>query len=121
MHHIQYPPQLATLNTMFVDGGSVEEVFSPVLTGHTILGPDETVATANDIRFGLVAGIYARDIGLAMQFARDIKAGEVFINGNLQVGDTAPFEGFKESGSRRTKGLEALRNYCGVKAITTVF
>jgi acyl-CoA reductase-like NAD-dependent aldehyde dehydrogenase len=98
-----------------------EEVFGPVLTVHTVSDPDEAVAAANDTRFGLVAGIYTRDIGLAMQFARDIRAGQVFINGYLQAGDTVPFGGFKESGSGRTKGLEALRNYCEVKAITTVF
>ena len=66
---------------------------------------------------GLVAGIYAADVGRAMRFARRVEAGQVFINGFLQGGDTVPFGGVKHSGIGREKGLSGLRAYLTEKSI----
>lgn len=97
-----------------------EEVFGPVLTVHPVDGLDEAIEAANATRFGLVAGIYSQDVSKALRFARDAEAGQIFINGYLQAGDTVPFGGYKESGIGREKSAVAMGNYCQIKAITTV-
>ncbi len=97
-----------------------EEVFGPVLTVHPVEDLDEAIAVANATRFGLVAGIYSQDVSKALRFARDAEAGQIFINGYLQAGDTVPFGGYKESGIGREKGAAAMGNYCQIKAVTTV-
>jgi acyl-CoA reductase-like NAD-dependent aldehyde dehydrogenase len=77
------------------------------------------VAIANGTPFGLCAGIYTRDITRAMAFARDVDAGQVFINQYFAGGVPTPFGGTKLSGFGREKGLAALSSYYRVKCITT--
>ena len=95
-----------------------EEVFGPVLSVTPVDGLDEPIALANATKYGLAAGIHTRDISKAMQFARGVEAGQIFVNGYHSAGDTVPFGGFKASGIGREKGLAALANYCEVKAVT---
>ncbi len=93
------------------------EVFGPVLTTHIAQDADEALQIANATRYGLVAGIYTPDITQAMQFARNVEAGQVFINGFLKGGDTLPFGGVKESGIGREKGLAAMASYTAQKSV----
>jgi acyl-CoA reductase-like NAD-dependent aldehyde dehydrogenase len=96
-----------------------EEIFGPVLTVQIVESPEEVVAVANDTPFGLCAGIYTRDISRAMAFARDVDAGQVFINQYFAGGVPTPFGGTKMSGFGREKGMAALASYYRVKCITT--
>ena len=96
-----------------------EEIFGPVLTVQIVDSPDEAIAVANGTDFGLCAGIYTRDISRAMAFARDVDAGQVFINQYFAGGVPTPFGGTKMSGFGREKGLAALASYYRVKCITT--
>jgi acyl-CoA reductase-like NAD-dependent aldehyde dehydrogenase len=96
-----------------------EEIFGPVLTVQIVDSPEEALAIANGTQFGLCAGIYTRDISRAMAFARDVDAGQVFINQYFAGGVPTPFGGTKMSGFGREKGLAALSSYYRVKCITT--
>ena len=96
-----------------------EEIFGPVLTVQIVESPEEAIAVANGTEFGLCAGIYTRDISRAMTFARDVDAGQVFINQYFAGGVPTPFGGTKMSGFGREKGLAALASYYRVKCITT--
>ncbi|MDP3960149.1 MAG: aldehyde dehydrogenase family protein [Pseudorhodobacter sp.] len=95
-----------------------EEIFGPVLSVQIVDSAEEAIAVANDTPFGLCAGIYTRDIGRALRFARDIDAGQVFINQYFVGGVPTPFGGTKLSGFGREKGLAALAAYTQVKCIT---
>jgi acyl-CoA reductase-like NAD-dependent aldehyde dehydrogenase len=95
-----------------------EEVFGPVLAIQIVDSAEEALLLANATAFGLVAGIYTRDISRALQLARDIDAGQIFINQYFAGGVETPFGGTKNSGFGREKGLEALRNYIRVKTVT---
>ena len=95
-----------------------EEIFGPVLTVQTADSPEEALALANGTPFGLVAGIYTRDVTRALRLARDLEAGQVFINQFFAGGVETPFGGVKQSGFGREKGLEALRSYYRVKCVT---
>jgi len=56
-----------------------------------------------------VAGIYTRDPSRALAFARDVDAGQIFINEHFAAGIEVPFGGNKKSGIGREKGMEAMR------------
>lgn len=94
-----------------------EEIFGPVLTVLSFEDDEEALAIANDSPYGLVAGIMTNDINRAMRLARDIKAGQIFINEYFAGGEETPFGGYKQSGFGREKGIDALYNYTQVKNI----
>ncbi|MBZ0218428.1 MAG: aldehyde dehydrogenase family protein, partial [Fimbriimonadaceae bacterium] len=95
-----------------------EEIFGPVLCVQVVDSPEEAISIANDTPFGLCAGIYTKDITRAFRFARDVDAGQVFINQYFAGGVPTPFGGTKLSGFGREKGLAALASYYQVKCIT---
>lgn len=95
-----------------------EEIFGPVLAVQVADDVEHAVEIANSTQFGLVAGIYTSNFATAHRMARDIDAGQIFINEYFAGGIMAPFGGVKKSGFGREKGLDALRNYSRVKAIT---
>ncbi len=95
-----------------------EEIFGPVLSVQIVDSAEQAIDVANDTPFGLCAGIYTRDVTRALRFARDIQAGQVFINQYFAGGVPTPFGGTKLSGFGREKGLAALASYYQVKCIT---
>jgi acyl-CoA reductase-like NAD-dependent aldehyde dehydrogenase len=94
-----------------------EEIFGPVLTILTFRDSEEALQIANDNPYGLVAGIWTRDISKAHALAARLKAGQVYINNYFGGGVAAPFGGYKKSGFGREKGLEALAHYTQVKNV----
>ncbi len=95
-----------------------EEIFGPVLTILTFTSIDEAIALANGTDYGLVAGVWSKDLDTAHYVASRVKAGQVFVNnygaaGGIQM----PFGGYKKSGIGREKGFVALRNYTQMKNI----
>ncbi len=74
------------------------------------------------VRYGLVAGIWTRDINKALSLASRIKAGQVYINTyGAGGGVELPFGGYKKSGYGREKGLESLASYTQVKNVCVKF
>ena len=94
-----------------------EEIFGPVLTVQTAHDLDEVIALANCTSFALVAGIYSRDLSSAYRFARDVDAGQVYINEYFAGGIEVPFGGNRKSGFGREKGLEGIKSYCKLKSV----
>ncbi|TAK10923.1 MAG: aldehyde dehydrogenase family protein [Anaerolineae bacterium] len=94
-----------------------EEIFGPVLAVLTFDDEAEALEIANGVKYGLVAGIFTNDINRAMRLARDLKAGQVYVNEYFAGGEETPFGGYKQSGFGREKGLEALINYTQVKNV----
>lgn len=95
-----------------------EEVFGPVVAIIPFDDDDEAVAIANDSDFGLVSGLWTRDISRALNIADRLETGQVFINTWLAGGIETPFGGYKQSGYGREKGIEALHDYTQVKCVT---
>jgi aldehyde dehydrogenase (NAD+) len=99
-----------------------EEIFGPVLAITTFDGVEEAAALANRSQYGLVAGIWTRDINKAMLLASRIKSGQVYVNTyGAGGGVELPFGGYKKSGYGREKGLEALASYTQVKNVCIKF
>lgn len=94
-----------------------EEIFGPVLCVIPFETEAEAISIANDSRFGLVAGIWTRDLGRAHRVARGIEAGQIYINEYFAGDVETPFGGTKESGYGRERGFEALRGYTQLKTV----
>jgi acyl-CoA reductase-like NAD-dependent aldehyde dehydrogenase len=104
-----------------VDTGSEiwrEEVFGPVLAAVSFQTEEEAVALANGTDYGLVAGLWTRDLSRAHRLARRIRAGQIFVNtygagGGVEI----PFGGYGRSGYGRGKGQEAILTFSQVKNV----
>lgn len=95
-----------------------EEIFGPVLVVMPFTDEAEAIRLANDSEFGLVAGVFTRDIGRALRVADAIEAGQVFVNSWSTGAVQTPFGGHKNSGYGREKGVEALFHYTQLKSVT---
>jgi aldehyde dehydrogenase (NAD+) len=94
-----------------------EEVFGPVLSVIKFKDEDEATAIANDVRFGLGAGVWTSDIGRAIRMSERIQAGTVWVNTYRAVSYMSPFGGYKDSGLGRENGVDAIREYLQVKSV----
>src|SRR5688572_32520663 len=94
-----------------------EEIFGPVVSVITFRDEDDLIKQANDTIYGLSAGIWTRDITRAHRFAREIKAGVVWINTFNMFNAASPFGGYKQSGYGREMGRHALDLYTQVKSV----
>ena len=94
-----------------------EEIFGPVVSVIPFKDEDELIKQANDTIFGLSAGIWTRDIVRAHRFAREIKAGVVWINTFNMFNAASPFGGYKQSGYGREMGKHALDLYTQIKSV----
>ena len=95
-----------------------EEIFGPVLSVQVADNAEQALAFANGTDFGLAAAIYTSDITKALRLARDIDAGQLYINEYYAGGVEVPFGGNRLSGFGREKGLAGLEAYCRIKAVT---
>ena len=95
-----------------------EEVFGPVLTASAFDSDRDAIALANATPYGLVAGVWTRDLSRAHRVAAGIRAGQIFVNSyGVGGGVELPFGGMKRSGIGRGKGIEALLAYSQVKNV----
>lgn len=94
-----------------------EEIFGPVLTVTTFADEDEAIELANDVEYGLVAGVMTEDLGKAHRYAREVDAGQIYINEWFAGGNETPFGGFKKSGIGRDNGVQAIDNYTQIKNV----
>ena len=95
-----------------------EEIFGPVLAIIPFDDLEEAAAIANDSVYGLVAGVWTRDINKALSLAMRIRSGQVYVNTyGAGGGVELPFGGYKKSGYGREKSLESLASYTQIKNV----
>lgn len=93
-----------------------EEIFGPVLCVIAYDTVEEAIAIANDTIYGLSAAVWGPCKNEAIALARQIRAGNVYVN-NSPRDVTAPFGGMKESGLGREAGVAGLMEFSEMKAV----
>lgn len=96
---------------------ATQEVFGPVLSVLRFREDAQAIEIANSTDYGLVAGVFTTDLDRATRAARQLRAGQVFVNEWYAGGVETPFGGYGKSGYGREKGREALWNYVQTKNI----
>jgi len=94
-----------------------EEVFGPVLSVIPFDAEEDAIQIANDIVYGLAAGVWTSDIGRALRMSEKLKAGTVWVNTYRAASFMSPFGGFKRSGQGRESGKEAMMEYMQTKCV----
>jgi aldehyde dehydrogenase (NAD+) len=98
-----------------------EEIFGPVLSIIPFDEEEEAVAIANDTKYGLVAGVWTKDVSRVLRMSRAISAGTIWVNTYRAVAVQAPFGGVRDSGFGRERGEEALDAYTATKNVMVNF
>jgi len=91
------------------------EVFGPVVTVQRVNNAEEAIGYANDVRYGLAASVWTRDVRTAMQAIRALDFGCVWVNDHLPFLSEMPHGGFKESGYGKDLSVYSLDDYTRVK------
>ncbi len=94
-----------------------EEIFGPVACVIKFRTADEAVAMANDSIYGLGGAIWSRNIPEAIEIAKRIRTGTMWINTYHQLSPMAPFGGYKQSGIGREHGVQGLLEFTQAKHI----
>ncbi len=89
-----------------------EEIFGPVVIATPFQDEREAIQLANNVRYGLAAYVWTRDIGRAHRVGQSIDSGMVWLNSQNVRDLRAPFGGVKESGVGREGGHYAFDFYC---------
>ena len=88
-----------------------EEVFGPVMTLSVVDGLGEALASVNDSRFGLQAGIFTHDIQAAFRAHAELEVGGVIIGDVPSFrADQMPYGGVKASGVGREGVRSAMQD-----------
>jgi aldehyde dehydrogenase (NAD+) len=93
-----------------------EEIFGPVICILGYSDVDDAIRLANDGPYGLAAGVWAADETEALQVARQLRVGQVDVNGG-RFNPMAPFGGRKLSGNGRELGRAGLDEFLEYKAV----
>src|SRR5690606_17920723 len=88
-----------------------EEIFGPVLAVQPFRSEEEAIRLANSTKFGLVAGLWTRDLDRALRIAKRLKAGTVWTNTYNRLFPELEFGGTGESGLGRTRGIDGLHEF----------
>ena len=94
-----------------------EEIFGPVVAAIPFRDEEDLVEKANSTIYGLVAGVWTRDVARAHRVAHALKAGTVYVNCYHIVDPVTPWGGYRQSGWGRELGPYALDLYTELKNV----
>jgi (Z)-2-((N-methylformamido)methylene)-5-hydroxybutyrolactone dehydrogenase len=94
-----------------------EEVFGPILSIIEFDTEEDAIRIANDVIYGLVAGVWTSNIGRTFRMAKALDVGVVWVNTYRTYSTMVPFGGMKHSGIGRENGIEAVHEFLETKSV----
>ena len=77
----------------------------------------DAIAIANDVVYGLAAGVWTQNMRRALLMSERLQAGTIWVNTYRAVSYLSPFGGYKRSGIGRENGQEAIKEYLQLKSV----
>ena len=94
-----------------------KEVFGPVVSITSFDSNDDVLAWANEVDYGLASSIFTTDAARALDLARQLQFGTVWINDHLPIVPEMPHGGFKQSGNGNDMSVYSLEEYTEIKHV----
>jgi 1-pyrroline dehydrogenase len=93
------------------------EVFGPVVSVQRFTDDDEALAWANGVDYGLAASVWTNNVGKALQAAKALQFGTVWVNDHMPLVSEMPHGGFKQSGYGKDMSMYAIEHYTELKHV----
>ena len=94
-----------------------EETFGPAAAVMRASDPESAIATANASRYGLGCNVWTNDVERAQRLAKNVEAGNVWINGMVASDPRLPFGGTKLSGFGRELSSFGIHEFANVQSV----